>query len=110
MVEGHGALALASQAILVELSVGFSRLAAGPQRFYPSGSGFSGYRRQQESGSRSCLPAARRELPAIGNGSLPEKPSLRECGCCRQASGPQWLTMEAAVRHCTEGIGLWEWA
>jgi xylulose-5-phosphate/fructose-6-phosphate phosphoketolase len=23
---------------------------------------------------------------------------------------PQWLTMDAAVRHCTEGIGLWEWA
>ncbi len=23
---------------------------------------------------------------------------------------PQWLSMEAAVRHCTEGIGIWEWA
>jgi xylulose-5-phosphate/fructose-6-phosphate phosphoketolase len=23
---------------------------------------------------------------------------------------PQWLTMEAAVKHCTEGIGLWQWA
>jgi len=23
---------------------------------------------------------------------------------------PQWLTMDAAVRHCTEGIGIWEWA
>jgi xylulose-5-phosphate/fructose-6-phosphate phosphoketolase len=23
---------------------------------------------------------------------------------------PQWLPMEAAVRHCTEGIGIWEWA
>jgi xylulose-5-phosphate/fructose-6-phosphate phosphoketolase len=23
---------------------------------------------------------------------------------------PQWLTMEEAVRHCTEGIGIWEWA
>ena len=23
---------------------------------------------------------------------------------------PQWLTMEAAVKHCTEGIGIWEWA
>ena len=23
---------------------------------------------------------------------------------------PQWLTMEAAVRHCTEGIGIWRWA
>jgi xylulose-5-phosphate/fructose-6-phosphate phosphoketolase len=23
---------------------------------------------------------------------------------------PQWLTMEAAVAHCTEGIGVWQWA
>ena len=22
----------------------------------------------------------------------------------------QWLDMEAAVRHCTQGIGIWEWA
>lgn len=23
---------------------------------------------------------------------------------------PQWLEMEAAVRHCTAGLGIWEWA
>jgi len=23
---------------------------------------------------------------------------------------PQWLTMDEAVRHCTEGIGIWKWA
>ena len=23
---------------------------------------------------------------------------------------PQWLTMEAALKHCTEGIGIWQWA
>ncbi len=23
---------------------------------------------------------------------------------------PQWLDMEAAVKHCTAGIGIWEWA
>ena len=23
---------------------------------------------------------------------------------------PQWLTMEEAVRHCTEGISIWKWA
>jgi xylulose-5-phosphate/fructose-6-phosphate phosphoketolase len=23
---------------------------------------------------------------------------------------PQWLTMDAAVVHCTEGIGIWQWA
>jgi xylulose-5-phosphate/fructose-6-phosphate phosphoketolase len=24
--------------------------------------------------------------------------------------GPQWLTMDEAVLHCTRGIGIWEWA
>jgi xylulose-5-phosphate/fructose-6-phosphate phosphoketolase len=23
---------------------------------------------------------------------------------------PQWLTMDEAVSHCTEGIGIWQWA
>ncbi len=23
---------------------------------------------------------------------------------------PQWLTMDAAVVHCTEGVGIWQWA
>ena len=23
---------------------------------------------------------------------------------------PQWLTMEQAVKHCAQGIGIWEWA
>jgi xylulose-5-phosphate/fructose-6-phosphate phosphoketolase len=23
---------------------------------------------------------------------------------------PQWLSMEQAVKHCTEGIGIWQWA
>ncbi len=25
-------------------------------------------------------------------------------------SSPQWLDMEAAVKHCTAGVGVWEWA
>ncbi|HEV3416083.1 MAG TPA: phosphoketolase family protein, partial [Pirellulales bacterium] len=25
-------------------------------------------------------------------------------------AAPQWLTMDAAVTHCTEGISIWEWA
>jgi xylulose-5-phosphate/fructose-6-phosphate phosphoketolase len=23
---------------------------------------------------------------------------------------PQWLTMEQAIEHCTQGIGIWKWA
>jgi xylulose-5-phosphate/fructose-6-phosphate phosphoketolase len=25
-------------------------------------------------------------------------------------SAPQWLDMDAAIKHCTMGIGIWEWA
>ena len=25
-------------------------------------------------------------------------------------SAPQWLDMDSAVKHCTAGIGIWEWA
>ena len=25
-------------------------------------------------------------------------------------AAPQWLTMDAAVTHCTKGIGIWHWA
>jgi len=24
--------------------------------------------------------------------------------------GPQWLDLESAIKHCTAGIGIWEWA
>src|SRR5205807_4542070 len=23
---------------------------------------------------------------------------------------PQWLSMDAAIKHCSGGIGIWEWA
>ena len=23
---------------------------------------------------------------------------------------PQWLSMDAAIKHCTQGIGIWQWA
>ena len=29
---------------------------------------------------------------------------------CGKHDAPQWLTMDAAVGHCTEGIGIWQWA
>jgi xylulose-5-phosphate/fructose-6-phosphate phosphoketolase len=25
-------------------------------------------------------------------------------------AAPQWLTMDAAIKHCSQGIGIWEWA
>ena len=28
----------------------------------------------------------------------------------RKHPRPQWLTMDQAVKHCTQGIGIWDWA
>lgn len=29
---------------------------------------------------------------------------------CGKHDAPQWLDMEAAIEHCTKGIGVWDWA
>ena len=29
---------------------------------------------------------------------------------CGKQPAPQWLEMEAAIKHCTAGIGIWPWA
>jgi len=29
---------------------------------------------------------------------------------CGKHDSPQWLTMEQAIRHCTLGISIWDWA
>ncbi len=29
---------------------------------------------------------------------------------CGKQPAPQWLTMDQAVKHCTAGIGIWDWA
>ena len=29
---------------------------------------------------------------------------------CGKQPAPQWLDMDAAIKHCTAGIGIWEWA
>jgi len=30
--------------------------------------------------------------------------------CGKHEEAPQFLTMDAAVEHCTQGIGIWQWA
>jgi len=36
--------------------------------------------------------------------------ALRQRGGCRKTRPSAWLGMDAAVVHCTEGIGIWQWA
>ena len=68
-------------------------------------------RREQEGRDHPRLPAARRELPALGRRSLPAQPGLRERHRRREAararSGCRWTTRSSTARA---GIGIWEWA
>ena len=48
--------------------------------------------------------------PALGDGRVPDEPQLRQRRRRRQAAALQYLDMDAAVKHCTAGIGIWEWA
>ena len=63
------------------------RLAAGPQRLQPPGSRLHRPCRQQEGRGRARLPAARRQLPAVGDRPLPAQPQLRQRDRRRQAAG-----------------------
>ena len=87
------------------------RLAPGPQRLLPPGSGLHRSRRQQEGRRHPRLPAAGRELPARGDGPLPALARLRERRSSPASSRAlQWLSMDEAILHCSRGIGIWEWA
>jgi xylulose-5-phosphate/fructose-6-phosphate phosphoketolase len=78
MAEGHQPAAVAAGHRLAELPARLARLAAGPQRVHPPGPRLHRPRRQQESRRRPGLPAARRELPAVGLRPLPAQSALRQ--------------------------------
>ena len=85
VAEGHRAAAVAAEDRLAELPARLPCLAAGPQRLHPPGPGLPRPCRQQEGRHRPRLPAARRQLPAVGLRPLPAQPPLRERGGRRQA-------------------------
>ena len=78
---------LAAAHRLAQLPAHEPRLAPGPQRLQPPGPGLHRPRRQQEGRGHPGLPAARRELPAVGRGPLPAQPELRQRHRRRQAAG-----------------------
>ena len=95
---------------LAQLSPIQPRLAAGSQRLFPSGPRLHRPRDQQEGRGRARLSAAGRQHPPVGHRPLPAQPQLRQRGRRRQATAPQWLSMDQAIKHCTAGLGIWEWA
>ena len=74
--------ALAQADRLAELSPDLPRLAAGPQRLQPPGSGFRRLRRQQEGRHRPPLFSAGCQHAALGHRPLPEdlEPDQRDHG------------------------------
>ena len=77
--------AVAADDRVAELPARLPRLAAGPQRVHPPGPRVHRPRREQEGRGHPRLPAAGRQLPAVGDGPLPAQPPLRERGRGRQA-------------------------
>ena len=71
VAEGVQSHSLAPADRLAQLSAFVARLAPGPQRLQPPGSRLHRPRRQQEGRGRPRLFAARRQLPALGDRSLP---------------------------------------
>jgi hypothetical protein len=60
--------------------------------------------------SRARLSAAGRQHAAVGHRPLPAQPQLRQRDRGRQAAGAAVADMDEAIKHCTAGIGIWEWA
>ena len=87
VAEGNVASAVAPQDRFAELSAGFARLASGPQWFHAPGPRLHRPCREQEGRGRAGLSAAGCELPAVGDGSLPAQPALRQRRHRGQAPG-----------------------
>jgi len=60
---------------------------------------------QQEGGDRARVSAAGRELPALRDGSLLRSRHYVNVVIAGQAPRAQWLSMDAAVKHCSEASG-----
>ena len=80
-------LAVAAQDRVAELSAELACVAAGSQWVHASGSRVHRSRGQQEGRDRARVSAAGCELPAVGHGSLPAQPPLRQRRGRRQAPG-----------------------
>ena len=72
---------------LAQLPAQLARLAPGPQRLLPPGPRLHRPRREQEGRDHPRLPAAGRQLPALGGRPLPAQPRLRQRDRRGQAAG-----------------------
>ena len=88
-----------------------ARVAAGSQRLHASGPGLPRRRDEQESRGHADLLAARCQLPVERGRSLPARADYVNVIVADKQPHLQYLDMEAAVKHCTQGhrhLGLGE--
>ena len=86
-------------------------LAAGPQRLHAPGPRLPRRGRQQEPQRGAHLPAARRQLPAVGRRPLPAQRQLRQRHRRGQAGRTcsTW-TWTRRSRTAPRALGIWNWA
>jgi xylulose-5-phosphate/fructose-6-phosphate phosphoketolase len=58
---------------------------------------------------RVYLPPDANTLLSVTDHCLRSRQYVNVVVCGKQPA-PQWLNMDQAVKHCTAGIGIWEWA
>jgi len=58
---------------------------------------------------RVYLPPDANTLLSVADHCLRSRSYVNVIVAGKQPS-PQWLDMESAVRHCTTGVGIWDWA
>ncbi|MFA5170766.1 MAG: phosphoketolase family protein [Sulfuriferula sp.] len=58
---------------------------------------------------RVYLPPDANTLLSVANHCLNSRNYVNVIVAGKQPA-PQWLSMDAAIKHCTAGIGIWEWA
>ena len=93
-----------------ELSPGLACLAAGPQRFHHQDPGFLDHVINKKADIVRChLPADANCLLSVVDHCLRSRNYVNVVVAGKHAL-PQWLTMDQAVVHCTEGVGIWQWA
>ena len=110
MAQGLQPAALASEHCLAEPDSVLQRLAAGPQRLHPSGPRLPGSHRQQKADVvRLYLPPDANCLLSCFDHCIRSRDYVNVLVTSKHPR-PQWLTMEQAVKHCTQGVGIWDWA
>ncbi|HEX9627648.1 MAG TPA: phosphoketolase family protein [Acidiferrobacterales bacterium] len=58
---------------------------------------------------RVYLPPDANSLLVVADRCLRSRNFINVIVAGKQAQ-PQWLSMDAAIKHCTAGVGIWEWA